>query len=225
VTCTQSTKSLGESGITRTNVAGTLGQSDGAPEPYLEPGPAKRAPWQRGGAGGEAAGAGSRRGASDRPHVCGQKAAACGVCHHDLCGRESRAERWASSLGRRARAPARAPPRIVSIALVRYFNRDPAARGTIKTPGFISLLKISTGVFQFAAPERHHPTGTLETVQFGVSNVPGGLLGPEISQVGGWPSWPSGVPAEAASGRAAHRARTQQPHHACIGSSGYKTGP
>jgi hypothetical protein len=82
---------------------------------------------------------------------------------------------------------------------------------------------MSTGVFQFAAPERHHPTGTLETVQFGVSNVPGSLLGPEIPRVGGWPSWPSGVLAEAASGRAAHRARTQHAHHACIGSSGYKT--
>jgi hypothetical protein len=59
-----------------------------------------------------------------------------------------------------------------------------------KTPGFISMLKMSTGGFQFAAPERHHPTGTLETVQFGVSNVPGGLLGPQFSQVGDWPSSP-----------------------------------
>ena len=67
------------------------------------------------------------------------------------------------------------------------FNSDPAARGTGKTPGFISLLKMLTGVSQFAAPEHHHPTETLETVQFGVSNVPGGLLGPEISQVEGWP--------------------------------------
>ena len=49
---------------------------------------------------------------------------------------------------------------------------------------------------------------------------PWGLLGPEIAQVEGRPSWPSGVPAEAASGRAAHHARTQQAHHACIGSSG-----
>ena len=57
-----------------------------------------------------------------------------------------------------------------------------------------------------------------------VSNVPGGLLGPEIAWVEGRPSWPSGVPAEAASGRAAHHARThgrtQHAHHACIGSSG-----
>ena len=68
-----------------------------------------------------------------------------------------------------------------------FFNSDPAARGTGKTPGFISLLKMLTGVFQFAAPEHHHMTETLETVQFGVSNVPGGLLGPEISQVEGWP--------------------------------------
>ena len=45
-----------------------------------------------------------------------------------------------------------------------------------------------------------------------VSNVPGGLLGPEIAWVEGRPSWPSGVPAEAASGRAAHHART---HAAC----------
>ena len=29
------------------------------------------------------------------------------------------------------------------------FNRDPAARGTIKTPGFISLLEMSTGVTDF----------------------------------------------------------------------------
>ena len=69
---------------------------------------------------------------------------------------------------------------------------------------------MSTGVFQFAAPERHHPTGTLETVQFGVSNVPGGLLGPEIAQVEGRPSWPSDVPTEAASGRAAHHARSSR---------------
>ena len=50
---------------------------------------------------------------------------------------------------------------------------------------------MSTAVFQFSALERHHPTETLTTVRFGVSNVPGGLLGPEISQVEGWPSWPS----------------------------------
>ena len=81
----------------------------------------------------------------------------------------------------------------------------------------------STGVNQTSPLDRHHPTQTLETMRFGVSNAPGGLLGPEISQVGGRPSWPSGVPAEAASGRAAHHARTQQAHHACIGSSGYKT--
>ena len=43
-----------------------------------------------------------------------------------------------------------------------------------------------------------------------VSNVPGGLLGPEIAQVEGRPSWPSGVPAEAASGRAAHHARSSR---------------
>jgi hypothetical protein len=30
-----------------------------------------------------------------------------------------------------------------------------------------------------------------------VSNVPRGLLGPEIARVEGRPSWPSGVPAEA----------------------------
>jgi hypothetical protein len=63
-------------------------------------------------------------------------------------------------------------------------------------------------------------------MRFGVSNIHGGLLGPEISQVEGRPSWPSGEPAEAASGRAAHHARTQQAQHVCtrIGSSGYKTG-
>ena len=47
-----------------------------------------------------------------------------------------------------------------------------------RTTGFISHGKMSTGVFQISAPERHHPTETLETVQFGVSNVPRGLLGP-----------------------------------------------
>jgi hypothetical protein len=35
-------------------------------------------------------------------------------------------------------------------------------------------------------------------VRFDVSNVPGGFVGAEISQVGGWPSWPSGVAGEAA---------------------------
>jgi hypothetical protein len=30
-----------------------------------------------------------------------------------------------------------------------FFNRDPAARGTIKTPGFISLLEMPTGVTDF----------------------------------------------------------------------------
>jgi hypothetical protein len=34
-------------------------------------------------------------------------------------------------------------------------------------------------------------------VQFRVSNVHGGLLGHDISQVEGWPSWPSGVPGNA----------------------------
>ena len=53
---------------------------------------------------------------------------------------------------------------------------------------------MSTGVFQFSPPERHHPTETLKTVRFGVSNAPGGLLGPEISRVEGWPSWPSACP-------------------------------
>jgi hypothetical protein len=47
-------------------------------------------------------------------------------------------------------------------------------------------------------------------MQFGVSNVPGGLLGPEIVQVEGRPSWPSGEPTEAASGRAAHHARSSR---------------
>ena len=50
---------------------------------------------------------------------------------------------------------------------------------------------MSTGVFQFSAPERHHSTEALKTVRFGVSSVPGGLLGHEISQVEGWHS---GVP-------------------------------
>jgi hypothetical protein len=79
---------------------------------------------------------------------------------------------------------------------------------------------MSIGVFSFAAPERHHPTRTLEIVRFGVSNVPGGLLGLAISKVEGWPSWPSGVPGGTASGWAAHRVASS-----CIGSYGYKTGP
>jgi hypothetical protein len=72
----------------------------------------------------------------------------------------------------------------------------------IKAPGLVSFLGCtvskSTEVNQTSPLDRHHPTETLETVRFGVSNVPKGLLGPEISQVGGRPSWPSGVPAEAA---------------------------
>ena len=36
---------------------------------------------------------------------------------------------------------------------------------------------MSTGIFQISAPERHHPTKTLKTVQFGVSNVPGAFWG------------------------------------------------
>ena len=109
---------------------------------------------------------------------------------------------------------------IPELEVLNFFNSDPAARGTVKTTGFISHKKMLTGVFQFAAPERHHPTEMLETVRFGVSNVHGGLLGPKISQVEGWPSWHSGVPGGAASGRVAHHAASS-----CIGSSGYKTGP
>jgi hypothetical protein len=45
---------------------------------------------------------------------------------------------------------------------------------------------MSIGVFQFSAPERHRPTETLETMRFGVMNVHGVLLGPEVSQVEGW---------------------------------------
>jgi hypothetical protein len=99
----------------------------------------------------------------------------------------------------------------------------------LEAPGLVSFLGYavskSTEVNQTSPLGRHHPTETLETMRFGVSNVPGGLLGSDIVQVEGRPSWPSGVPAEAASGRAAHHARTQQARHACIGSSGYKTGP
>ena len=101
-----------------------------------------------------------------------------------------------------------------------YFNSDPAARGTGKTTGFISHGKISTIVSHISAPQRHHPTLALENVQFGVSNDPGGLPGPEISQVEGGPSWSSGLPGEGAKGRAAHHVASS-----CIGSSRYKTGP
>jgi hypothetical protein len=38
--------------------------------------------------------------------------------------------------------------------------------------------KKSTWVFQFSAPARHHPTETLETMRFGMSNVPGAFWGP-----------------------------------------------
>ena len=108
----------------------------------------------------------------------------------------------------------------------RYFLTGAAP---LEAPGLVSFLGYavskSTGVNQTSPLDRHHPMETLETMRFVVSNVPGGLLGFEIAQVEGRPSWPSGVPAEAASWRAAHHARTQQAHHACIGSSGYKTGP
>jgi hypothetical protein len=87
------------------------------------------------------------------------------------------------------------------------FNWSRAARVT-RFRGY--AVSKSTGVNQTSPLDRHHPTETLETMRFGVSNVPGGLLGPEISQVGGRPSWPSGVPAEAASGRAAHHARSSR---------------
>jgi hypothetical protein len=86
----------------------------------------------------------------------------------------------------------------------------------LEAPGLVSFLGYavskSTGVNQTSPLDRHHPTETLETVRISVSNVPGGLLGPEIALVGGRPSWPSGVPAEAASGWVAHHARTQQAH-------------
>ena len=94
----------------------------------------------------------------------------------------------------------------------------------LEAPGLVTFLGCavskSTRVNQISPLDRHHPTETLETVQFGVSNVPRGLLGPEISQVGGRPSSPSGLPGEAASGRVADHAAGS-----CIGTSGYKTGP
>jgi hypothetical protein len=87
------------------------------------------------------------------------------------------------------------------------FNCSRAARVT-RFRGY--AVSNTTGVNQTSPLDRHHPTKTLETVRFGVSNVPGGLLGPEISQVGGRPSWPSGVPGKATSGRAAHHARSSR---------------
>ena len=94
----------------------------------------------------------------------------------------------------------------------------------LEAPGLVSFLgwavSKSTEVDHISPLNCHHPTETLETVQFGVLNVPGGLLGSEISQVGGWPSWRSSVPGEAARGRAAHHAASS-----CIGNSEYKTGP
>jgi hypothetical protein len=74
----------------------------------------------------------------------------------------------------------------------------------LEAPGLVSflgwtVLKSQRGPnkTRLCALDRHHPTETLETVRFDVSNVPRGLLGLEISQVGGRPSWPSGVPGEA----------------------------
>ena len=61
----------------------------------------------------------------------------------------------------------------------------------LEAPGLVSFLGCavskSTQVNHISPLDRHHPTETLETVRFGVSNVPRGLLGPEISQVEGWP--------------------------------------
>jgi hypothetical protein len=64
-----------------------------------------------------------------------------------------------------------------------YFFFKQRSRGSRhhKDSGFHIAVKRVDWVFQFAAPERHHPMGTLETVQLGVSNVARGLLGPEIS--------------------------------------------
>jgi hypothetical protein len=39
------------------------------------------------------------------------------------------------------------------------------------------VVSKSTGAQQTSSLDRHHPTRTLETMRFGVSNVPGGLLG------------------------------------------------
>ena len=74
-----------------------------------------------------------------------------------------------------------------------------------EAPGLVSFLgwtvSKSTGAQQTSPLDRHHPTETLETVRFDVSNVPRGLLGHEMSQVEGRPSWPSGVPHPAADSR------------------------
>ena len=100
------------------------------------------------------------------------------------------------------------------LAPLLFFNWSRVARVT-RFRGY--AVSKSTGVNQTSPLDRHHPTQTLETMRFGVSNAPGGLLGPEISQVGGRPSWPSGVPGEAASGRAAHaRSCQQQAHASCM---------
>jgi hypothetical protein len=84
----------------------------------------------------------------------------------------------------------------------------------LEAPGLVSFLGYavskSTEVNQTSPLDRHHPMKTLETMRFGVSKVPGGLLGLEIAQVEGRPSWPSGVPAEADSGRVAHHARSSR---------------
>ena len=146
--------------------------------------------------------------------------------HEDLlAARQQHAEEVARADPEQTTASTAAPTKraaMRSSVTYIYINCSRAARVT-RFRGY--AVSKSTGVNQTSPLDRHHPTETLETMRFGVSNVPGGLLGPEISQVGGRPSWPSGVPAEAASGWVAHHARTQQAHHACIGSSGYKTGP
>ena len=45
---------------------------------------------------------------------------------------------------------------------------------------------MSTGLFQFSAPECQYPTKTLAIVRFGVSNVTGSLVGPEIQLYHRW---------------------------------------
>jgi len=103
---------------------------------------------------------------------------------------------------------------VLAGAVALFFNWSRVARVT-RFRGYAVSESTETNQIscQILSLDRHHPTEALETMRFGVSNVHGGLLGPEISQVGRRPSWPSGVPGDAASGRVAHSAASS-----CIGS-------
>jgi hypothetical protein len=71
--------------------------------------------------------------------------------------------------------------------VLEYHNTILTGAAPLEAPHLVSFLgwavSKSTEVNQISPLDRHHPTEKLEMVRFDVSNVPGGLLGPEISQV------------------------------------------